>query len=71
MLLQPSRDPLAVRDVQAHQFFIAMQQMGHRSFGDHQSTGLQSLMHLGNRAMFPETPGANQGNHIQAKFAVW
>jgi hypothetical protein len=50
---------------------IAVQQMGHRPFGDHQPAGLQALMHLWNRAMLPETPEANQGNDIQAEFAVW
>jgi len=28
-------------------------------------------MHLRNTPMLPETPGANEGNDIQAKFTMW
>src|SRR5712692_3996608 len=28
-------------------------------------------MHLGHAAVFAKTPVANQGNHLQAKFAMW
>src|SRR5712691_3171812 len=40
------------------------------SLRDRQTTGLQALMHLRDRAMFPEPPGADEGNDIQAKFAM-
>lgn len=45
--------------------------MGHRSFRDDQPSGLQTLMHLWDAPMFPEAPQANEGNDIQAKFAMW
>src|SRR5258708_29850252 len=37
---------------------------------DRQTAGLQALMNFRDRAMLPEPPGTNEGNHIQAKFAM-
>src|SRR5215469_11012318 len=70
LLLQANFDPLLIGDVQAHQFFIALQQMRHRSLRDSQAAGLEALMHLGDRAMLHKAPGANQRNDIQPKLAV-
>src|SRR6266567_7869590 len=70
LLLQAGLDPLLIGDAQAHQFFIALHQMGHGSFGDRQAPCHQALMHLWDGAMLHKAPGSNQGNHIQAKFAM-
>ena len=70
LFLQPGLDPLLIGDTQTHQFFIAVHQMGHGSFGDRQPTSLQALMHLWDTSMLPEAPAANEGNDIQAKFAM-
>src|SRR5258708_25089116 len=47
-----------------------MEQMGPLSFGNGQSTSLQPLMHFRHAPMLSEAPGANEGNHIQTKFAM-
>src|SRR6266699_2984365 len=44
--------------------------MGHGAFGDHQTTGLQALMHLRDAPVFSEAPEANESHDIQAKFAM-
>src|SRR5947209_12455325 len=44
--------------------------MGDFSLRDRQTTGLQALMHLRDRAMLPEAPGPNECNDIQTKLAM-
>jgi hypothetical protein len=70
LLLEPCLDPLLISNAQAHQFFIALHQMGDFSFRDRKTSGKQALMHLRDRAMLREPPGANPGNDIRAKFAM-
>jgi len=70
LFLQPGLDPLLIGDAQAHQFFIALHQVRHGPFGDGQTACHQALMHLWDGAMLHKAPGANEGNHIQAKFAM-
>src|SRR5260221_433557 len=70
LLLQPSLDPLLIGDAQAHEFFIAVHQMGDGSFGDGEAAGLEALMHLRDGAMLHKAPSSNEGNDIQAKFAM-
>jgi hypothetical protein len=43
---------------------VAVHQMGHRAFGHDQPAGLQTLMHLWDAPVFPETPEANERNAI-------
>src|SRR5579859_1768342 len=70
LFLQLGFDPFRIGEKQGHQLFIAVHQMGDLSFGDHQSSGLQTLMHLGHTPMLPEAPGPDERNDIQAKLSV-
>src|SRR5947209_17616160 len=70
LLLEPCLDALLIQDAQGHQFFIALHQMRNFSLRDRQTTGKQALMHLWDTAVLCEPPEANQGNDIQAKFAM-
>ncbi len=47
-----------------------MHEMGHTAQRNVHSTREQSLMHFGHTAVVAKTPLTNQGNHIQAKFAM-
>src|SRR2546421_12308135 len=71
LLLQACLDALLIRDMQGHEFFIALHQIGHTAPRNTNATCLKRPMHLRNTPMFPEAPLTNQRNHLQAKLAVW
>ena len=45
--------------------------MGHTALCNGDATCQEGLMHFGHTAVFPKAPPANQGNHLQAKLAMW
>src|SRR2546421_12132351 len=45
--------------------------MRHTALSNAHASRQEGLMHFRHTAVFAETPAANQGNHLQAKFAMW
>jgi len=67
LLLQAS----AIREAQAHQFFVTLQQIGHRPFADGDATSAQFAVDLGDAAMVSVAQSANQGDHVKPELTLW
>jgi hypothetical protein len=66
LLLQAS----AIREAQAHQFFVTLQQVGHRPLADGDAAPRKLVVDLGDAAMVNVAQGANQGDHIEPELAL-
>jgi hypothetical protein len=70
LLLQPARQPRAVREAQGHQLLVAPQLLGYRALGDVHPARHQIAVDLRHAAVLPVAQRPDVGDDVQAELAV-
>src|SRR6266704_1818955 len=63
-------DSWAVQHMQAHQLFVALDQVGHAPLADPELTRLQGAMDLGHAAVLAKALGTHAGDDVKANLAM-